>query len=627
MKKEAFQEIAKHFAESIKVNLRFEEGACPATNGSEIVLPTEMSENYLDETLGALLHETNHIRYTDMAYFSNLGTLQREVTNVLEDIRVDNRSLKTYPNSRCFYVSLVDDVLNRCKEQLEKESFQLKILKSLVLLSVGFDIEKIYGRDEHWNFIKDKVNVLLPTVSDVINCTSTKELEPHVLKVIKEVFGDQPNEKSQQQTGSGNPEDVPCNGGNGGEGANQDEQNGLNDVADMIENYTDTQEKYNDLSKEKEVLEDEMKSIGEQYSKAKRSYKTYQTKARKLRYYGDMNNPEQKEKLDYYDSKSEERQKEMTKLSSDYSKTACKKYKVSSITNDTESKLETMRYKIDTLVTSEFTRTGNCNLLGFNALDNDKLKDKNYVNIPYNQTLDELIKETLILKQEEYFSEETGKLNSRYLHEIYTDAENIFQEKDEKKIKTKVALVMDVSGSMDSTTWISSNGEYSYGKDSRHKVCLNVMNVLASSFSKAISQGAPGDMSIYVFGTDVGMIKDTVSGFIPINYDTYYTHIAKYGGNTNLSKAVNHVVNDLSSDPEYRNVMILVTDAEVNEEELQKMVNNISTSDVRVMYIAIGSTLNSPAAKELFGENNIEVPEDAIKIMQDVMFRGLQLVS
>ena len=44
MKKEAFQEIARHFAESIKVKLIFEDGATPTTNGTTIILPSEMSE-------------------------------------------------------------------------------------------------------------------------------------------------------------------------------------------------------------------------------------------------------------------------------------------------------------------------------------------------------------------------------------------------------------------------------------------------------------------------------------------------------------------------------------------------------------------------------------------------------
>jgi len=620
MKKEAFQEIAKHFAESIKVHLRFEDGACPSTNGTEIILPTEMSEAYLDETLGALLHETNHIRYTDMTYFRSLDTLSREVGNVLEDIRVDNKALSIYPNSRCFYMALVEDVLKRCKDALAKEALPMKILKGLILNSVGVNIKDVYGTDENWDTIEEKTNKLQGTINKVICCNATTDLAEHIVTVIKEVFGDLP--EKPKQTGKGNP-DTECNGGQGGEGTasagdggdSGNQEPGIEDSAEVFEDYTDLLDKDQKIQQKQRESTEKMKDANDEYVSKKRSAKTYDTKARKLQHkenYGNTLTKEEQEKKEMYEEKAKSRWQEVKKASDAYSKESDIRRKLNGEQYKYKTTLDNIKRTIDKIVTNEFARTGNCNLLGFNALDNDKLKDKNYVDIPYSQSLDELIKETLILKQEEYIAEETGKINTRFLHEIYTDVENLFQEKEEKKIKTMVSLVFDVSGSM--------RGE-------REDLCLNAVNTLAGSFSKAVKEGAPGDMRLWAFGTNVLEVAKTVENFKPFTKAHWNDWENKGGGGTNLSLAVNAVVNEVSNDPEYRNVIIIMTDAEVDGRELDAMTNLISTGDVRVMYIAIASSLYYKEAQELFGSNNITSMENSIEILQNVMFQGLHQVS
>ena len=60
----SFETVAKHFAGQLKVKLQYKEKACPQTDGEScITLPTDMGDLTLP-TLGALLHESYHIRNT-----------------------------------------------------------------------------------------------------------------------------------------------------------------------------------------------------------------------------------------------------------------------------------------------------------------------------------------------------------------------------------------------------------------------------------------------------------------------------------------------------------------------------------------------------------------------------------
>lgn len=650
MKKEAFQGIAKHFAESISVKLIFEEGATPSTNGEVIVLPTEMSEQYLDETLGALLHETNHIRYSNMKYFEKLikrDKLLGMVTNFLEDIRVDYKSLKTYPNSKCFYISLIEDVISRASDTLAKEDLEMKKLKALLLDSHGVDIARVYGLDENFADIEECTNDLRKTIFEVYDCPNTESLTPHVVAVIKRIFGEQPEKSQQPQTGAGNPDNQPCNGGQGAgdncesqpseadsnsendSGNENDNSEGSEDqkeetkeerearekLQEAIEQYCEALDKKTETEEDKKNLEEEYNNIAEEARKAMRSRKTYNTKARKLEndmYYNGPDKAKQ-EKVEYYKNKSTEKSTEYGDL--------CNK------ANAVVKTLSHVRAEADTankeysqaqaiINNSGFGQSDECNLLGFEALDNEKLIDKNYVETPYNPSLDELIKEVLILKQEEYQIEETGKLNTRYLHEIYTDVENLFQEKDQKEIKTRVSVIVDTSGSMG---------------NERGDACMNAVNILATAFKKATDVGAPGEMSIYAFSNDCMPALNSIEQYkqSDFTWENFLRMTRKVSGNgTNLAKCVNQIVNEVEGDPEYRNVLIVITDAEVDDNEVNTMVNNISSSDARIMYIAVQANIypNTPA-HEVFGENNIKGIEDAPAILERVMFTGLQQVN
>lgn len=636
MKKEAFQEIAKHFAETIKVALRFEEGAVPSTNGHEIVLPTEMSEAYLDQTLGALLHETNHIRYTDMKYFQSLDRLTMEVTNAVEDIRVDSKALAKYPNSKCFYMTLVNDVINNRGDKLRGEQLPFKVMKGLILQNFGQDVEKVYGTCDDWDKFCEHMINLTSLIGEIKKCPDTQATHPIVLQIIKELFGNQDKDK---QKGKAKDPDEDCNGGQGGNGgtrvnvisggssgegipAPQDDADPIEQIGDIVDDFEKSmrKDKKEELkSKEKEI---ESRQHAEAYNKAQRSRKCYNTKIRNLQREAGYNQPlsaEQQKKKARYEEAIKDRTTTMTKENAEWDKAAREQREADNQRNKIAGKIEQLKGTMNDLVGKAFSTSEHSQLLGFNALDKEKLMDKNYVDVPYSIALDELIKEVLIVKQEEYQQEETGRLNLRRLHEIFTDPDNMFIEKEHKNVSTRVNFVVDVSGSMDS-----------YGTcedESREELCCHALNIIAQSFQKAIKAGAPGEMKVYAFADNVYEAIPSADLFKPIELNVMKSWSIQAGGSTNMSKCVNHIVNEVTSDPEYKNVLVIMTDAEVDDYELSTMRNNISTGDVRVLYIAIGSSLRTPEAQELFGDNNITNRDNAVKILQDVMFQGMFQVS
>lgn len=658
MKKEAFQEIAKHFAESIDVKLVFEEGANPCTNGKTIILPTEMNMDYVDQTLGALLHETAHIRFTDFNFFRPLDQLHRLVGNALEDIRIDCKSLRKYPNSKCFYTSLIEDVFERSAEQLAKEELPMKKLKAVIIDAFGMDVERLYGKEEKWEEIKKCVDDLRPTMYEIYDCAETKDINQYIDPVLLKIF--ETDGKSQPQQQAGNPQGQPCNGGQGDQSANsqddgqqqsqgngdsegdsdgdnesdsdgegdteddteeeQDDQqdDNIKDESDKIneamQKYKDALEKTAEIESEKREANEKTNEASQSWSKTVRSGKTYNTKARKLESKSNWANLTQDEaaKMQHYKNMAQQRKAELEEIRKEYYEAQDKLRKLN---GQGAEEAKAYQQALAELKNAGFGQAEGCNLLGFNALDTDKLMDKNYVEIEYNPTLDEVVKEVLILKQEQFDVEETGRINPRYLHEIYTDVENLFQEKDEKKIKTRVSIVVDQSGSMGG---------------SRTEDCLHAINLLAEAFRKAINQGAPGDMRIYAFADDVAMLIDNVDNYKSLDIRAFNNLVygKSIGGGTNLAKAVNHVVNDVEGDPEYRNIIIIITDAEVNDSEISNMVNNISFSDARVLYVAVQANFSyCPNAKDIFGDNNIVNKESACEILERVMFQGVQSVN
>ena len=127
--------VARHLAQSLKCELVFEDGACPATDGKQIILPTDLNKDVLFELLATLLHETFHIRYSDMDNFRGYGMDEhmKYAVNVLEDIRIDHKAMQEYPQARGLYKALYDYVMKKHADKLKDEPLPYRVMKHMIV--------------------------------------------------------------------------------------------------------------------------------------------------------------------------------------------------------------------------------------------------------------------------------------------------------------------------------------------------------------------------------------------------------------------------------------------------------------------------------------------------------------
>lgn len=95
---------AKGLSEKFGVTVKFEDGACPCTDGSGITLPTLEEDAQVKDKcalLGALVHECSHVRNTDFGLSSrkNLPQGMFSALNAVEDLRIENLACKQYPGA------------------------------------------------------------------------------------------------------------------------------------------------------------------------------------------------------------------------------------------------------------------------------------------------------------------------------------------------------------------------------------------------------------------------------------------------------------------------------------------------------------------------------------------------
>jgi cobaltochelatase CobT len=89
-----------------------------STDGSTIHLPTIRNEPGAKSLAwGYLAHEAGHIRHTDFQVWSTLTgqPLTRSITNILEDVRIENAMIGSYPGTRLSLDAVLDWMVHEGK--------------------------------------------------------------------------------------------------------------------------------------------------------------------------------------------------------------------------------------------------------------------------------------------------------------------------------------------------------------------------------------------------------------------------------------------------------------------------------------------------------------------------------
>ncbi|MFA5298603.1 MAG: VWA domain-containing protein [Lutibacter sp.] len=619
MYNQTYKILAKHFAETVNVQLVFEENAQPSTDGKTIVLPLELADNAINFTLGALLHETAHIRYTEIniSAKNNLTKEEHETLNCLEDIRIDAKTVEQYPNAVDFQQKLIQDVIKRHAADLAKEPIPQQVLKGLILVGHKIDPATVYNPETV------KIINKLSTFADVALSKNTKQTEDLVLpakELTKLLIGEvlsNPQQQQKQEAGTGQ-------GDSNGESENEKEGESLSDKYKEYQKQEKKAEKdLKDSQDKKKELADKYEKKYEDYKSARRTLRLNESKRQKLNYEKRRQEAEgNSQSAQETQNKIQEKNERITELAQTYSETVKELQDLKKQHCEADRDIgkayqnrDSAEQELKFIQSKAFGKSGKTKLLGFEAIDPDALKpDEHVEEIDARQTLDELIKEALIIKRDQRLIDEEGtSLNNSKLADVHTDIDQLFINQEVRENKTKIAIIVDCSGSM---------GSYSENNKEPIVLALKTVKTIADALQKAIRQGAPADFAIYGFANDVATFIPDCESY------TYEKLVAQYkanrlGGGTHLSESVTAITEELkqNSPDTTDRCAIIITDAEVDDRDLDELINTADTDGARFVFVAINALLEgNPAAEKLFGDHNIKDIRDGAEVLQRALF-------
>jgi len=648
--------LCKHLAEKLDIEIRFEEGSPPCTDGKKIVLPTDLNRKVMLELLATLLHETGHIRSTDMDKFTqiceNNGSLYKLAVNMLEDVRVDNETLKKYPQARELYYLLFRYCFDKQTENLKAEGLPIQVMKHMMVRS--YEIDKKLSDTLVYN----------PTAIDIINqlnldgftnrakqCSSIFQVEQvarDLLTVLTNFFRDvfkeeiqkkqeqnQARTQEQKDAEAEERESTPYYNGSyryaGNFNPNQEDldkpipeglkekvkkEYGYEDILkDQKEikkkretEYNEAQTKNHEAQRQENLDRDAKKSLERGLTRIDGNVREKETLLRR----GGLSRAEE-EKAEKSKEKSEEKSElyheQIAELEDKIEKDRALSEKTGEIREKAARKYGEEYNRLKAMMEDPnstdalFGKDNRVDLNGFSAIDSGDVMGSNLydsTDILVTKSLDEKIRDTFLGKKEERMPEETGRVNHRVLYRVMTGDDNIFQEDEETHKKTHIIFLLDASGSMGG---------------SKATMLVTAVDSLLNALKRVIeNEDLPISIGVYDFDDNVRQIKhfdDPLKEFLL--KDTYYTR-----GSTRLLQSVlkmADIFHNIGEDSE--KILVIATDAEVDSNEIHRLSNQ-TFDDIRTIYIGLGVNDRSECVKKLF-RNNIETEKQILEVLTDVV--------
>lgn len=159
MHKRTYEILAKYIGKKNGIKVVFEPDCEPRADvkNKVITVPPNIKEDCAYGALTTLMHEAAHIRYTDVIpeEFSKIPE-DHEITNIIEDVRIDKKNFGILPNIREFYDRYYKKhVEKRNKQDMSKVPMSTKVLINSIFNASGFpeygirddDVQKI---DRHY---------------------------------------------------------------------------------------------------------------------------------------------------------------------------------------------------------------------------------------------------------------------------------------------------------------------------------------------------------------------------------------------------------------------------------------------------------------------------------------------
>jgi hypothetical protein len=455
----SFETVAKHFAGKLKVKLQFKEKVSPQTDGEyKITLPKDMGDLTLP-TLGALIHESYHIRHTgrlqsayekfwelDKKWFHgsswNMKKQYAFLTNLLEDIRIDNMVLKKYENARYIYSTLIEFGCEIHNQKKEKKCDMLgikfmELTQQIYIYALDFDKKYYFNKPLIDDFVLKYKKELDDILDNVKIRASVMDLYQDVNKlwiIVKEYLKIEEHKKYNKEIDGDGTKIISDS-----KIKKQIKKQYKESKEEKIE---EANEKLDEIGEDIEDLENDLKEIEKEKKKEKKDREDEDVEDEDC--LEKQDNEKEKKKINEKINKKEDQKKELKDQIKEDEK---------SIKNIEESDGD-LDEVIDDILEEEFG-DGEIQeklLNGFkcvNKLTAD-LKTNIVDLIDFESSLKEIFKRTE--KKKLYTTRVTPHINLKSLHKIYKhegELTDLFSEM--KKIETynnKLIFLIDSSSSM-----------------------------------------------------------------------------------------------------------------------------------------------------------------------------------
>lgn len=566
---ESFKILAKHFAN--KEGLEVIVGGMDIKSNPEsktIYLPENINDEMMDVVLAALLHESFHIRYTNCVQGYHGGLKAKDIVlNCLEDIRLDNRILKKYPNASGLYGNLFKYILK--KVDLEKISFEVRVLREMIRSSyANSEFDEFADNDEKTQkFIDDHKQELEDITKEAIKAKKTQHLKPLADKLVDLLFKD----KYQQHTKTVNEMEKEFREQTIKNDQAWEEQNKILDQLDK--EYT----KERELTRKIDNLSNLKINVRNLSAKEEQDLKELRRQRQEECLSLEQTNALRKER-DVFIKKQREEEKKLRELSV--------------LKNDA---LRNLSVKI-----SKDLIDYNKISVSFKNIDSKDLEISN-IAVKFSQSLEEHFIEFLKNKKERQIHTEEGKINS-YRLPTYHDMSSLFERNPVDKLdKTRVFFLIDRSGSM------GDNGRWAKA----YEAMVSINKIL----ERSINEGLDLDYSVYSFDDDVHKIKDFDK---PLNHDILKDSLIPRGGTSpiHVFKEIEKIDQDKFGTKE---LVFFITDGGIDGKSIEYVENSLNDHR-KWVFLGINIDTNDAFSKKFFGRYNIQQSKD----IESVLIRAIE---
>jgi hypothetical protein len=223
------------------------------TNGQHVVLSAEVKPEKFDVAVGLALHEASHINLTNFDTFKVYQTPQnlrelfesknihngevwnlvKNLTNWIEDRRIDQFIFDTCPGYRDYYRALYDEYFNDkvidkgiISDEFTDENIESYMFRIINLTNPNTKLDKLKGLAKIYSLVNLKnINRLKSTLDSLA-------VAEQIVEIIGKAIDPLPQSQSQPQSGGqgeqdkdGEPQQTEGNGGQGDSDVNEDVDN------------------------------------------------------------------------------------------------------------------------------------------------------------------------------------------------------------------------------------------------------------------------------------------------------------------------------------------------------------------------------------------------------------------